>query len=113
MSFIRAFSVRPTLTVNFSHYTASAYKEFYWEMIVKVLLLTMFLCSVVAREERRRRSVFDVIPGVESSGGAGEDGYNGRDSAHGAHCRSGGDTLQVQGRLQTLYQGTLISSYLT
>ena len=70
----------PTLTVNFSHYTAliAPIKE----MIVKVLLLTMFLSSVVARVERRRRSVFDVIPGVESSGGSGEDSYNGRVSPH-------------------------------
>ena len=95
MSFIRAVSVGPTLTVNFSHYTAliAPIKE----MIVKVLLLTMFLSSVVARvERRRRRSVFDVIPGVESSGGSGEDGYNGHVSPHTGQCRSGGDTLQVQ-----------------
>ena len=58
---------------------------------------------LVAGGERRRRSVFDVIPGVESSGLSGEGSHNGNISPP-SHGRSGGPTLQVSGRGSPLHQ---------
>ena len=49
--------------------------------------------------------MFDVIPGVESSGLSGERSHNGNISPP-SHGRSGGPTLQVSGRGSSLHQAT-------